>query len=214
MYNSLAKARGGDDAAFVSVAEMIDRLQRYSANRSAAFGPSAVLCAVAFALFLVGTAAAQQPAPAQPAIPAANPPAAQPPAPAKKPGFFEELGRWFEKSSDEFNANMKKAGRALTEFGDRAGSAAKDATEAVAKLSSTRVVTGNERCELAANGSPDCRAAAEAICRSKGFASGQSLDTQSARKCPMRVWLSGRAPADDECSVETFVTRAACQEPR
>jgi hypothetical protein len=39
----------------------------------------------------------------------------------------------------------------------------------------------------------------------------RSLDTQSAQKCPARVWLSGRLPAENECPLETFVTRAVCQ---
>jgi hypothetical protein len=78
-------------------------------------------------------------------------------------------------------------------------------------LSSQHIVTGRERCAAAANGAPDCRSAADAACRAKGFASGKSLDTQSAQKCPARVWLSGRLPADGDCQLETFVTRSVCQ---
>ncbi len=231
MYNELSKARCGGNAVYASVAEMTIGLQKNGTIRTAGRGRRICLCAGIATLFLVSTVAAQQPAaPQPPASPqSSGPSAAQPsvadqpappaataqaPAAKKQPGFFEELGRWFEKSTEEFNANWKKAGRSLSEFGDNAGSAAKGATEAMIKLSSTRVVVGNERCELAPNGSPDCRKAAEAVCRAKGFATGQSLDTQSARKCPASVWLSGRAPNDRECAVETFVTRAACQEPR
>jgi hypothetical protein len=194
--------------------------------------PRAKLCAAMAVLALCsGMALAQQPAPPPAGPPQGhviNPPAAgqvAPPQPAetqRKGGFLEEFGRWLEKSSadfnaglkkstDDFNENMRKAGRALTEFGDRAATAAKDATEAVSKLPRTRVVSGNERCELAPNGSPDCRAAAETICRGKGFSGGQSLDTQTAQKCPARVWISGRTPTAEECRLETFVTRAACQ---
>jgi hypothetical protein len=196
-----------------------------------------IFCASVFVVVFGCGALAQQAPPAQQPVPQSQQqppvaqqlppqaPATQPAAPRKDSGFLEKLGQWFEKSAeefnasmkkstDEFNANMKKAGRSLSEIGDRAGDAAKEATDAMAKLSSTRVVSGNERCALAPNGSPDCRAAAETICRAKGFTTGQSLDTQSARKCPVRVWLSGRAPADGECAIETYVTRAACQEPR
>lgn len=199
--------------------------------RFAMCGLRAFLFAGLASQFLLFGALAQQPAPPQSSAvsPSSNPAAAQPPlanqtplagtqaqppAPAKKPGFLEEIGNWLEKSAKEFSDNWNKTGRSLSEFGDRVGSATKDATDAVAKLSSTRVVTGNERCELAPNGSPDCRKAAEAVCRAKGFTTGQSIDTQSARKCPASVWLSGRVPEDRDCSVETFVTRAACQQPR
>ncbi|MBI4275343.1 MAG: hypothetical protein HY659_11660 [Rhizobiales bacterium] len=216
---------------------MTDRFRSDAVIRPAIRGRWVIFFAGVFVVaFGCGTSAQQAP-PAQQPIPQAQqqPPAAQqlPPqapvaqsaAPKKDPGFLEQLGQWFEKSAeefnasmkksaDEFNANMKKAGRSLSEIGDRAGDAAKEATDAMARLSSTRVVSGNERCVLAPNGSPDCRAAAETICKAKGFATGQSLDTQSARKCPVRVWLSGRAPADGDCAIETYVTRAACQEPQ
>ncbi len=70
---------------------------------------------------------------------------------------------------------------------------------------------GRERCALAQNGAPDCEPAAQALCKGKGFQGGKSIDTQSERKCPPRLLLSGRAPSDAECPTEMFVTRAMCQ---
>jgi len=148
---------------------------------------------------------------------------------AFEPGLLDALGRWFSNSAANVNAGLKGTQETLTDLGGRAGDAAKgaasaatgaakDAAEAavgaagdVAKFSATRVVTGRERCERAANGAPDCLTAANNVCRTNGFTTGRSLDIQSAQKCPARLWLSGRLPADGECAVETFVTRAACQ---
>jgi hypothetical protein len=93
---------------------------------------------------------------------------------------------------------------------EKAKAAAKDAAEKFSKLPGSRVVEGRERCEVAPNGSADCRAAVEAMCRSKGLTSGKSLDIQQAEKCPVRAWLAG-PPTKSDCKVETHVTRAVCQ---
>ena len=108
-------------------------------------------------------------------------------------------------SIDEINERSDKAAK-------EAAAATKSATDAMLKLPATRMVDGRERCEVAPNGSPDCRAAVEAICKAKGFASGNSLDTQTAEKCSPRAWLTRRLTGEGEpCRIETFVTRAACQ---
>lgn len=156
------------------------------------------------------------------AEPQAPPPAtAPPPASAARgdsPGFLDAFNRWLDESAANFKSGMKGTQDTLSGFGTSASDAAKgaakgvkDATDAIAKFPSARVVTGRELCQNAPNGSPDCRAAADAICHAKGFGSGKSLDTQSAQKCPARLWLSGRLPADGECPVETHVIRAVCQ---
>lgn len=96
---------------------------------------------------------------------------------------------------------------------------AKDAIDAVKRLPSSvalpqlpsAMVTGRERCVAAANGAPDCLAATEALCKSKGFKTGNSLDIQSARRCKAHVWLSGRPAEADDCTTESFVTRAMCR---
>ncbi len=194
--------------------------------RSALRGSFALCALAALALFAVAAGAQEAPRPSidnpQAAQPAAQPVPAQPAPPRKEPGFFDAMGRWFDQSAADFKSGMNKMKNSVDEFNDRAGKAAKDAaaaakgatdamTDAMVKLPGTRVVDGRERCELAANGSPDCRAAAEAVCKGKGFGSGKSLDTQASQKCPARIWLSGRLPQEGECQVETFVTRAVCQ---
>jgi hypothetical protein len=155
--------------------------------------------------------------------PAAQPPATQPPAPEPpnadyQPGFIDAFGRFIGESAAKLNSQIKSTNETLGGIGSQTSDAAKgavgtakDAAGTIMGLPNARIVTGRERCAAAPNGAPDCRAAADAACRSKGFASGRSLDTQSAQKCPARVWLSGRMPAEGDCSLETFVTRAVCQ---
>ena len=168
--------------------------------------------------------AARPPAAQPPAAPtpAAQPPASEPPNADYQPGFIDAFGRFIGESAAklnlELNSQIKSTNETLGGIGSQTSEAArgavgsaKDAAGTIMGLPNARIVTGRERCAAAANGAPDCRAAADAACRSKGFASGKSLDTQSAQKCPARVWLSGRLPAEGDCSLETFVTRAVCQ---
>jgi hypothetical protein len=160
-------------------------------------------------------AAAQDNAPTAPA---------RQPAPANQPGMLDSVGRWFKDSYDRLSSNVEGARDSFSALGDRAGGAAKDAadaakdaaatakdaTDALVRLPNARVVEGHARCTMAANGAPDCRQAAEAVCKSKGFGSGSSLDIQSAQKCSARVWISrSREPGD--CETQSFVTRAMCQ---
>jgi hypothetical protein len=160
-----------------------------------------------------------QPAAAQPAAPQPAAPAQASAPPAQKEGFFDALGKWWDKSAAEWDANMKKFKNTIEATNERNAKAAadatrdavtatKDATDALVKFPTTRIVEGKERCLLAPNGSPDCNAAAEKICKAKGFASGKSADIESARKCSARALLS-RNEAD--CVNETTVVRAACQ---
>lgn len=172
--------------------------------------------------------AAAQPAPQQD-------PAAQPPA--RKEGFVDALGRWLDQGAADFKANLEKMKefneRALQnakEFNERAlqnakefnekaaqnakeaaaatAAATKEATDALVKLPNTRLVEGRETCTPAPNGSPDCQAAAEKICKAKGFQSGKSADIQQVRKCSARAWLGG---GEDSCRNESIVIRATCQ---
>ena len=180
---------------------------------------------------LIALAAAAQaqtaPQPISPERPAPQsqqqPPSPQP-APARPPqkdGFFDALGRWWDKGVADFKANVDesnakwrelgtKTDTKLRELGQQTGQAVKDAGDALAKIPGTRIIEGRQRCEIAPNGSPDCNAAATVICRGKGFGEGKSIDIQQARKCPARAWLSG-TPADGECTTETIVIKAACQ---
>jgi len=153
-----------------------------------------------------------------PGAPPADPPAADPQPeapppsnPAFRPGFIDAVGRWLGEGADKLKSDMQGARESFDKLGDRARDAAKDATGTVIGLPNTRVVTGRERCVVAANGAPDCQAAAVTFCRGKGFQGGKSVDTQSEQKCPAKLLLEGRAPNNAECPTEIFVTRAVCQ---
>lgn len=130
--------------------------------------------------------------------------------PREEPGFFEGIARWFDET-------FSGAGRQVENFGHEAGVAAKttvnsarDAAGAVARIPTARVMSGHAKCNNAPNGAPDCVAAADALCKAKGFESGKSLDMTTAEVCPAKVLLSGRS-APGQCKDETFVSRALCQ---
>jgi len=185
-------------------------------RRLALPGAGAWLIALACALSVSFAAVAQEQA--QPPGAETTPPAAQAPDPGFRPGFLEALGRWFGDSKAAVDSQIKSTQETIGGIGGQANDAAKDAlgvardaAGVIVGLPTARIVNGRERCPQAPNGAPDCRPAAEALCRGKGFASGKGLDISSAQKCPAWVWLSGRKPGEGECSVETFVTRAVCQ---
>lgn len=88
----------------------------------------------------------------------------------------------------------------------------KDAADNLSRLTKPKtVVIGRTKCPLAANGAPDCKTASDALCKSKGFKEGQSLDTDAAETCSVKVLLSGRKPGPGDCRTDNFVTRALCQ---
>jgi hypothetical protein len=173
-------------------------------------------------------AAPAPPATAQPAQPPAPAFPVQPP-PANRPGFLHVFGHWWEESVANFSARMKDSQSKMDDFNARANQASKDAAmasqeamkkaaaaakeaaTAVVRLPNTRVIEVQEKCQTATNGAPDCRTAADAACRGKGFSTGQPADIRTAQKCPATVWLSGQAPAEGECALESVVTRAVCQ---
>jgi hypothetical protein len=158
---------------------------------------------------------------AQPAEPPANPPPViVAPAEQAKPGLptpaetIGAIGRFIDRSIANLSAGVRGAGDTLGGATGAAGDIAKgvgQAAGAVARLPLTNVVSGFERCVLASNGAPDCETASLALCKSKGYAAGKSVDITSSRKCPAAVWLEGRQPTDDECKSEAFVSRAICQ---
>ncbi len=177
-------------------------------------------------LLAASIAAAQQPARQLQSPPQAQPPQADAPAPAPPPRtalptppeVISAIGRFIDQSIANVGAGvgagMKGAGETLGGASSAAGELAKgvgSAAGAVARLPLSNVVAGRETCIPAANGAPDCAAASVALCRSKGFERGASLDITSARKCPAAVWLEGRQPTDAECTNESFVSRAICQ---
>jgi hypothetical protein len=157
-----------------------------------------------------------QAAPAQERQAEADNAAAQTRPRPPEPGLLQVLGRWFDESLANIGLNDSQGplgdmGARTGEVAEGAAGVAIGAAEVVIRLPSTRVVAARQRCELAGNGAPDCQAAASAVCRSKGFWSGRSIDIESSQKCPAQVWLSRRSPAPGECAMETYVTRALCQ---
>jgi hypothetical protein len=131
------------------------------------------------------------------------------PAPAEEPGFFGRITNWFD-------STFKDAGQKVESFGSEAGIAArstvdgaKDAAGAIARVPGTRVITGHQKCDNAPNGAPDCRSAANSVCKAKGFESGKSLDMTTAEVCPPKALLSGGDKSS--CRDETFVSRVLCQ---
>ena len=150
-----------------------------------------------------------------PAVIEATPPA--PPASSVLPPPHEVLGaigRLLDQSISNVGAGVKGAGETLGATTNAAGEIAKgvgSAAGTVARLPTTNIVSGHELCTAAPNGAPDCGGASVALCKTKGFERGQSLDITSAFKCPAQMWREGRAPNATECVDESFVSRALCQ---
>ena len=155
-------------------------------------------------------------------------------APPQKPGVFEAIGRWFDRGRDQLprpparrqaqdgrsgrrgrrqqprlSDQAAKVGKGAVEAGKGAADATKNAVDAVAKLPAARMIEGRERCVIAPNGAPDCLAAAEALCRKHGFASGKSMDFTSAEECPAKH--PARPDRRSSAATVTFISRAMCQ---
>jgi hypothetical protein len=167
--------------------------------------PIAIAMVVVSAMVVPDLAWAQataQPAPSAPAQPAPeqSEPAPPDPAPPKEnPGLINEIGKLLEKP-----ASMLPTLKSPKETID-------DAADALSRLAKSPGVKGRAACPVAGNGAPDCKAAADKLCQSKGFKQGKSLDVDTTRNCSARALLSGRKPEESECRTETYVTRAVCQ---
>jgi hypothetical protein len=169
------------------------------------------------ALILVSTLAAAQDAPKAPLAGQDAPKVLPAARPQEQPGFFAAIGHWFGQAANSINESTRYMRERVQSLGQEAGVAArttvdnaKDAADAVGRLSNSRVIAGHEKCQIAPNGAPDCIAAAYAICQAKGFNTGKSLDMTTAEVCPPKVYLAGRNSGPD-CHTETFVSRALCQ---
>jgi hypothetical protein len=140
-----------------------------------------------------------QGAPAQPAPEQSAPAPPEPAPPKENPGLINEIGKLLEKP-----ASMLPTLKSPKETID-------DAADALSRWTKSPGVKGRAACPVAANGAPDCKAAADKLCQSKGFKEGKSLDVDTTRNCSARALLSGRKPEESECRTETYVTRAVCQ---
>jgi len=164
------------------------------------------------------TAPPSPPAQAAPPPQAASPqqgPSAAPLPRLPTPGeTIGNIGRFIDQSISNVGAGIRGAGDAVGGASNAAGEIAKgvgDAAGTVARLPLSATVSGWQACPAAANGAPDCEAASVALCRTKGFKSGKSVDITSAQKCPAVVWLEKRQPKEGECKDESFVSKALCQ---
>ena len=160
------------------------------------------------------TAASPAPASPQPSGPPSNPPppspspggpAAQPPP--DNPGLFDEMGKVLEKSLSILPP-LKSPSETLDDLKD----AAKNAGEGLSRLTvPSSMAEGRIKCPVAANGGPDCKAAADKLCQAKGLKEGKSLSTDSVQACSPKVMIPGRTRKPDDCRTDTFVIRALCQ---
>jgi hypothetical protein len=150
---------------------------------------------------------AQQATPVQPA-PAQGSPAPPPPPPVRQenPGLINEMGKLFDKSLSIL-PTLKSPGETIDDLNARA----KDAGETLSRLAKPAMVTGRMKCVVAANGAPDCKAAADRLCQTKEFKEGKSLTTDSAETCSAKVLIPGRTRKPDDCRTDNYVTRALCQ---
>ena len=184
-----------------------------------------LLAVLVFGELALGIAQAQTPSPEPPAASTspAPPPSASPPTAPQ--GLIDAFGNLVQQGVASVGAGF---GAMVGVFGGQAGQAAKgaaDAASTVAKSAAdvardtassvtklpTGIIRGRERCVLAPNGAPDCRAAAEAMCRAKGYAGGASVDFETAEKCPPPYRVSSRNTPEGVCTFEHFVTSALCQ---
>ena len=179
----------------------------------------------AVTVLLVGAAVAQAPLATQPSqqppqviqAPQASPvqpDANAPPQTQHGPGgggFIDAFGRWIESSVGNWNSGLKGAGDAAKDAADAATTVTRDTAGAVVRFPGTRVIAERATCPTAPNGAPDCRAAAESICKAHGFASGGSIDFQTAEKCPPVALNRPPGEPPPPCVLESYVTRALCQ---
>ena len=148
-----------------------------------------------------------QAAPDRPAAPQGEPASpATPPAHDDNPGLLHEMGKLFDKSLSILPP-LKSPGETIDDLNARA----KDAGETLSRLAKPLIVSGRVICPVSGNGAPDCKAASDKLCQSKGFKEGKSLTTDSAETCSAKVLIPGRTRKPDDCRTDNYVTRALCQ---
>jgi hypothetical protein len=126
-------------------------------------------------------------------------------------GTSEATSSMTKGASDATATIARGATDATVTIAKGAADVARDTAATVAKLPSSGFAAGRERCILAPNGAPDCRVAAEAMCRARGYVSGTIVDFETAENCPPSYRVSSRNRPEGLCPMEHFVTRALCQ---
>ncbi len=157
-----------------------------------------------------------------------------PAAPPNKQGFIAAFGSWMQDSVSTVGAGLgavvdalggqaskgakgaadaaSTVAKSAADVAKGAADAARDTATTVSRLPGSNFVSGRERCLLAPNGAPDCRVAAEAMCRAKGYDSGTSVDFITSENCPPSYRVTSRDTSSElGCPLEHFVTRALCQ---
>lgn len=136
--------------------------------------------------------ATQAPPPPAALSPAPMAQQAPPPAPAapENPGLFNEINKLF-KDTPSLTPSWSLPALGTTNL--------------------NTVVKGRVVCPVAANGAPDCKAASDKLCQSKGYKEGKSLDTDAAQTCSAKVMIPGRQAQDGDCRTDNYVTQAVCQ---
>jgi hypothetical protein len=177
---------------------------------------SGALAAAAMLWLLVASGTAwPQAAPHQPSLgvqeqPQAAPPQAQPaPEPTPdNPGLIHEMGKLI----DRIVPTMKSPSETIDDFNTRATDAVKGAGDALSRMTRPgAMVSGRTICPAGADGTPDCKAAADKLCQSKGYKEGKSLNNDSAQACSAKVLIPGRQRKPDDCRTDYYVTTALCQ---
>jgi hypothetical protein len=122
-------------------------------------------------------------------------------------GVIEGIGKIFGKFP-----TLKSPQEAIEDFNARAREAAKEASDSLSRLAKpSSMVSGRAICPASVNGAPDCKLAADNLCKSKGFQEGKSLNTDSSETCSPKVLIPGRARKPDDCRIDNYITRALCQ---
>jgi hypothetical protein len=116
-----------------------------------------------------------------------------------EPDVFDRIGRWF----DDTFTDRRPAGKPDLETSGSAGAATPPL--------GLDIITQRQKCEPAANGAPDCPRAAELACRSRGYTTGTSLQTQSERVCSPPPLFPQQGQRPSGCRTEAYVLRAICQ---
>jgi hypothetical protein len=159
---------------------------------------------------------ATEPAPSVQAEPSPAPQQGEPapspdPAPLKEnQGLLNEIGKLLEKPSSML-PTLKGPKEAIDDLNARAKDMTRDAADSLSRLTKSSMATGRVVCPVSANGAPDCKAASDKLCQSKGFKEGKSLAMDTTRNCSAKSLLMGGKPDESQCRTENFVTRALCQ---
>jgi hypothetical protein len=132
-------------------------------------------------------------------------PSSAPPAHEENPGLINEMGKMLKSLS--ILPTLKSPEETIDDLNARA----KDAGESLSRLATPAMVTGRVKCLVSANGAPDCKDAADRLCRTKAFKQGKSLTSDAAETCSAKVLIPGRARKPDDCRTDHYVTRALCQ---